>query len=101
MSRVKKPNKYLNLPKHSSEELQTGKMVHIFGDKADYRRVHTLRDWLSLKYNMSYETFKGKEKSRKDILRKEYAEDTHDFQEQSRLRQREAEERFYKEKYGL
>lgn len=75
MSRVKKPNKFLNLPKRDSSH-NCSKVVRIHSDKEDYTKATTLSSWLFLKYNMSYASFSRKSKTRKDALRKEYQTDT-------------------------
>ncbi len=76
MSRVKKPNKYMNTNKYSKEVTNTSKMTRIKGENADATKARSLTDWLFLKYDMTYKAYRRKSKSRRDELREEYVRDT-------------------------
>ncbi len=76
MSRVKKPNKYVNTSTHPSGVLNSGKTKKTFGKNADYHKAKTLSDWLLIKYSIPYKTYRNKSKKRRKELRIEYAIDT-------------------------
>ena len=70
MSRVRKPNnKYMNDTKYPASVTNPSKMVRIKGENSDYTKASTLNDWLFLKYDMSYKTYRSKSKARRDELR--------------------------------
>ena len=51
-------------------------MVRMKGEHPNFTKAETLSSWLFLKYDMTYKTFQGKSKKRRDALRAEYEEDT-------------------------
>jgi hypothetical protein len=76
MSRVCKPNKFLNTAKYDSSVTGPSKMVRVHSENEDYHKASTLSSWLFMKYDMSYKTYSNKSKKRKDELRAEYVADT-------------------------
>lgn len=44
--------------------------------KIDCTKAGSLTDWLFLKYDMSYNQYRNKSKSRRDALREEFMNDT-------------------------
>ena len=76
MSRVRKPNKYVNSTKYDSSITNISKKTRIHFDGENYHNAKTLSQWLFLKYDMTYKTFKNKSKNRKDELREEFKADT-------------------------
>lgn len=77
MSRVRKPgSKYMNTNKYDSSVTGPSKMVRVHADGEDYHKASSFSSWLFMKYDMSYKTYRGKSKARRDELREEYAEDT-------------------------
>lgn len=76
MSRVRKPGKYMNVPKYDSSVTGPSKMVRIHMGGEDYHKASNLSSWLFMKYDMSYKTYRNKSKARRDELRDEYVEDT-------------------------
>ncbi len=77
MSRVRKPsNKFMNTNKYPSSVTGPSKMTRIKGPNADYTKASSLTDWLFLKYDMSYKTYRNKSRNRRLELKEEYAEDT-------------------------
>lgn len=75
MSRVRKPNKWVNSAKYTSEVTGPSKVVRIHSGNEDYHKAKSLAQWLFMKYDMKYKTFTRKSKKKKDILRQEYIED--------------------------
>lgn len=77
MSRVKKPgNKFVNTSHYDSSVYGPSKKIRIHHEGEDYHKVRTLAQWLFVKYDMSYKTFRNKSKSRRDEIRKEFEKDT-------------------------
>jgi len=77
MSRVKTPkNKYMNTNTYPPHIINPSKMVRIKTEHSDYTKASNLTDWLFLKYDMTYKTFRNKSKKRRDELRLEYEQDT-------------------------
>ena len=77
MSRVRKPgNKFMNTNKYPSSVTGLSKTTRIHHEEEDYHKASTLSQWLFVKYDMSYKTYRNKSKTRRDELREEYAEDT-------------------------
>lgn len=77
MSRVQKPkNKFVNTPKYDNSVTGPSKTVRIHFEGEDYHKARTLTQWLFVKYDMSYKTYKNKSKNRKEELRKEFETDT-------------------------
>ena len=76
MSRVKKPNKFINTTKYDSSLTGPSKKVRIHCEGEDYHKAKTLSHWLFVKYNMSYKTYRSKSKNRRHELRKEFEADT-------------------------
>lgn len=77
MSRVLKPcNKYMNIPRHESKDISSGKVriSHIEG--ADYHKSTSFKSWLTLKHGMKYTTYRNKTATRRHSLRAEYEQDT-------------------------
>lgn len=77
MSRVKKPgNKFMNTSSYDSSVYGPSKKVRIHCEGEDYHKTKTLSQWLFVKYDMSYKTFRNKSKNRRNELRKEFEADT-------------------------
>ena len=77
MSRVKKPkNKFVNPNKYDSSITGQSKKVRIHFEGQDFRKADTLTQWLFMKYNMSYRTYRNKSKKRRKELREEFKADT-------------------------
>ena len=77
MSRVRKPgNRFMNTNKHPPSVTGPSKMIRIKGSNADHTKASSLTDWLFLKYDMSYKTYRNRSRNRRQELRREYAEDT-------------------------
>lgn len=76
MSRVKKPNKYMNTAKYDSSITGLSKKIRIHCDGEDYHKTKTLSQWLFIKYDMSYKTYRNKSKKRRTELRVEFESDT-------------------------
>ena len=77
MSRVRKPgNKFMNTPKYDSSVTGPSKMVRIHCEGEDYHKSKTLSQWLFVKYDMNYKTYRNKSKNRRDELREEFMDDT-------------------------
>lgn len=77
MSRVIKPgNKYMNTTKYDSSVTGPSKMVRIHFEGEDYHKAKTIAQWLFLKYDMSYKTYRNKTKHRRNELRLEFESDT-------------------------
>ena len=77
MSRVKKPgNKFMNTNKYDSSVTGPSKMTRIHCEGEDFHNAKTLSQWLFIKYDMSYKTYRNKSKNRRDELRFEFEEDT-------------------------
>ncbi len=76
MSRVHKPNKWLNMPRHSPEFYNMSPTERYKGAEVHPEKASSLSSWLFLKYDMSYKTFSRKSKARKDALRREFEEET-------------------------
>ncbi len=76
MSRVMKPNKFVNSCRYDSSITNPSKVTRIKGKNPDYSKARSLTDWLFLKYDMSYKSYRNKSKGRRDQLRSEYAFDT-------------------------
>ena len=76
MSRVSKPDKFMNTNKYPASVTNTGKLERSKAEYTDYTKANTLTSWLFLKYDMSYKTYRNKSKVRRDGLRQEYIEDT-------------------------
>lgn len=76
MSRVKPGNKFMNTPHYDSSVYGPSKKVRIHCEGEDYHKTKTLSQWLFVKYDMSYKTFRNKSKNRRNELRKEFEADT-------------------------
>lgn len=77
MSRVIKPgNKFMNTPRYDSSVTGPSKKIRIHFEGEDYHKTKTLAQWLFIKYDMSYKSFRNKSKKRRDELRAEYEADT-------------------------
>lgn len=76
MSRVRKPEKFMNSTKYDSSVTNAPKMVRIHSENEDYHKCKTLAHWLFVKYDISYGTFRNKSKKRRDELREEFKQDT-------------------------
>ncbi len=77
MSKVRKPNyKYMNTNEYSSSVTAPSKMTHKKGPDADYTKASSLTDWLFLKYDMSYKTYRNKSRNRRLELKEEFLLDT-------------------------
>lgn len=77
MSRVRKPsNKFMNATHYDATVTNPSKKVRIHFDGEDYHKAITLSQWLFVKYDMSYKTFRNKTKKRRDELREEFTADT-------------------------
>lgn len=87
MSRVWKGQKYLNIVHSKNFNGGPSKMVRIHFPAEDYYNASSLYSWLFIKYGMTYKTFRGKSKARRDALRKEYMVDTGNTHPDKRRRQ--------------
>lgn len=77
MSRVRKPrDKFMNRTHYDHSVTNTSPIRRYKSDHVDYTKAESLSTWLFLKYDMSYKTYRNKSKPRRDILRREYTEDT-------------------------
>ena len=77
MSRIRKQgNRFMNTNKYPLTVTGTSKMVRIHLDGEDYHYASTLSQWLSIKYDMSYKTYRNKSKTRRDELKREFFHDT-------------------------
>lgn len=76
MSRVFARNKFLNMPKHDNSVYGPSKMIRRHTDNEDYTKARTLRDWLFVKYDMSYKTYRNKSIVSREKLRAEFENDT-------------------------
>ena len=76
MSRVTKPNKFVNTVSYDSSITNTSKMVLVRCETEDYHKARKLSHWLFVKYDMSYKTYRNKSRKRRDELRKEFVTDT-------------------------
>lgn len=77
MSRViKLGNKYMNTTKYDSSVTEPSKMVRIHCEGEDYHKAKTIAQWLFVKYDMTYKTYRNKSKNRRDELRLEFEADT-------------------------
>lgn len=77
MSRVNKPgNKFMNTAKYDSSVTGPSKMIRIHCEGEDYHKAKTIAQWLFVKYDMSYRTYRSKSKNRRDELRAEFEADT-------------------------
>ncbi|SDN12704.1 hypothetical protein [Lachnospira pectinoschiza] len=77
MSRVTKPgNKYMNATKYDSAVTGPSKKVRIHCEGEDYHKAKTIAQWLFVKYDMSYKTYRNKSKNRRDEMRAEFEADT-------------------------
>ena len=66
----------MNTNRYDSSVTGPSPKVRIHFEGEDYHRAKTLSQWLFIKYDMSYKTFKNKSKNRKDELRAEFEADT-------------------------
>ena len=77
MSRVIKPgNRFMNTSHYDSSVYGPSKKVRIHFEGEDYHRAKRLSQWLFIKYDMTYKSFRNKSLSRRNALRKEYESDT-------------------------
>lgn len=76
MSRVRIGDKFMNTPRYDSSVTGPSKKVRIHHEGEDYHKAKTLSQWLFVKYDMSYKSFRNKSKERRDELRSEYEADT-------------------------
>lgn len=75
MSRVKRGNKHMNVPK-GDERCNPGPVIIVQPAHGDYTKARTFSAWRKMKYGMSTKAFHRKSRARKDALRAEYTEDT-------------------------
>jgi hypothetical protein len=76
MNRVRKPNKFMNTVRYDSSITGPSKKIRIHCDGEDYHKAKTLSQWLFVKYDMKYKTYRSKSKNRRDELRREFELDT-------------------------
>lgn len=77
MSRVRKPgNKFMNTSKYPPSVTGPSKMVRIHHEGEDYHKASTLSQWLFIKYNISYKTFRNKSWAQRNELKREFFADT-------------------------
>lgn len=76
MSRVRSNQKWMNTSHYDKHIYEISKKVRIHSENEDYQKARTLSQWLFVKYDMSYKTYKNKSKNRKQELRNEFANDT-------------------------
>ena len=79
MSRVRKPNKYVNTSKYDSRITNPSKKVRIHHENEDYHKATTLSQWLFAKYDMSYKSYRNKSLAKRKQLRNEFEQDTNIF----------------------
>lgn len=61
MSRIRKQdNRFMSTNKYPLTVTGISKMVRIHHDSKDYHNASTLSQWLSIKYDMSYKTYRNK-----------------------------------------
>lgn len=77
MSRVFRGERYVNMPHHDPNITAPSKVVRVHCEGEDYHKATSLTSWLFMKYDMSFKTYRGKSKQRRDELRQEYLRDTH------------------------
>lgn len=70
MSKVIKPNKFVNTVSYDSSITNPSKMIQIHCEPEDYYKARKLSHWLFVKYDMSYKTYRNKSRKRHDELRK-------------------------------
>lgn len=75
MSRVWTGQKHINIA-HKSDFCTVSKMKRLHFKGEDYHKAVSLSQWLFMKYDMLYKTFRRKLKKRRDELKNEYREDT-------------------------
>lgn len=76
MSRVRKPDRYMNTARYDSSITGPSKIIRIHHTGEDYHKAVTLSQWLFVKYDISYKTYHNKSKSQRDKLRREFELDT-------------------------
>ena len=76
MSSVKKPNRYMNTARYDSSITGPSKMIRIHNAGEDYHKAVSLSQWLFVKYDIGYKTYRNKSKSQRDKLRREFELDT-------------------------
>ena len=77
MSRVNKPgSKFINKTKYDHSITDASALKRYKSEHVDPTKAGTLSTWLFLKYDMSYKTYRGKSKKRRETLRAEYEADT-------------------------
>lgn len=79
LSRVRKPNKYVNTPKYDSRITNPSKKIRIHHENEDYHKATTLSQWLFAKYDMSYKSYRNKSLAKRKQLRNEFEQDTNIF----------------------
>lgn len=75
MSRVWIRQKWINVV-HKPDFCTVSKMERLHFKGEDYHKAASLSQWLFMKYDMPYKTFRRKSKKRRDELRNEYRKDT-------------------------
>lgn len=101
MSRVRKPNKFMNTTKYNSNVTGPSKTVRIHSENEDYHKASTLSSWLFMKYDMSYKTYSNKSKNRKNELRAEYVADTGNESPQAKAKRQYQEAHMWDDDYNI
>ena len=66
----------MNSTKYPPSVTDPSKIARTKGKNVDYTKASSLSDWLFLKYELTYNQYRNKSKSRRDALRTEYMQDT-------------------------
>lgn len=76
MSRVKTGQKFVNMPHYDQKVYNPSKVKRLHRDGEDYHKADTLSQWLFIKYDMSYKSYRNKKKNTRARLKAEYISDT-------------------------
>lgn len=76
MSRVRKPGKFLNMPRYDKSFIAP-RRLHTATE--DCHKAIDLFDWLFIKYDMSEQDYIAKDKEARRLLKIEYRADTKEF----------------------
>ena len=76
MSRVFNWQKYVNMPTRDVSITGPSKIKRMCGTNANCKKACSLTSWLFLKYEMTYDQYRKKSKTKRDALRQEYLDDT-------------------------
>lgn len=77
MSRVSKPNKYMNTPKHDPSITNPSKVKRTYRmGVGNYFDAECISEWLAIKYGMTYAQYKRRPQEERAKFQKEYTKDT-------------------------